>query len=181
MDIREAINLIEAKSSKTLELIKLPYSQSALSPVMSSKTIEVHYGKLARGYVDRYNDGEGDPTFNEAGAYLHNLFFSQLRAPKQNNRPTGTVSSMINRRYGDFAKFKEQMLKSAMSIQGSGWVYMTRNGDIKTIRNHQIRKDIALLIDWWEHSFQIDYGPNKQKYLDNIWKIINWDVVNLRL
>jgi Fe-Mn family superoxide dismutase len=181
VDIRAAIDLIESKGQKTLELIKLPYSQSALSPVMSSKTLEVHYGKLARGYVDRYNDNEGDPNFNEAGAYLHNIFFGQLRGPKQNNRPTGPVLSLINRKYGDFAKFKEQMLKAAMSIQGSGWVYMSRTGEIKTIRNHQIRKDIALLIDWWEHAWAQDYGSDKKRYLENIWRIINWDSVNGRL
>jgi Fe-Mn family superoxide dismutase len=112
---------------------------------------------------------------------LHNIFFGQLRGPKQNNRPTGPVLSLINRKYGDFAKFKEQMLKAAMSIQGSGWVYMSRTGEIKTIRNHQIKSDIILLIDWWEHAWTIDYGSDKKRYLNNIWRIINWDAVNSRL
>ena len=68
-----------------------------------------------------------------------------------------------------------------MAIQGSGWVYLARNGSIKTIENHQIRSDILLLIDWWEHSFNIDYRADKEKYLKNIWKIINWAVINDRL
>ena len=67
------------ESREKLELTKLPYSRTALTPVMSKTTIDNHYGKLAKGYVDRYNKGEGDKTFNAAGAYLHNLFFPQLR------------------------------------------------------------------------------------------------------
>ena len=69
----------------------------------------------------------------------------------------------------------------AMKIQGSGWVYMSRTGDIKTITNHQVKRDIALLIDWWEHAWALDYQSDKAKYLNNIWRIINWEVVNQRL
>jgi len=76
-DIRNLINLVEAKGKQDLHLEKLPYSRSALAPVMSKSTVDYHYGELAKGYVDRYNAGEGDSTFNEAGAYLHNIFFPQ--------------------------------------------------------------------------------------------------------
>jgi Fe-Mn family superoxide dismutase len=68
-----------------------------------------------------------------------------------------------------------------MSVQGSGWIYLSRSGDIKIIKNHSKRTDIALLIDWWEHAWFDDYGTNKSKYLNNIWRIINWNAVNSRL
>ena len=68
-----------------------------------------------------------------------------------------------------------------MSIQGSGWVYMSRSGDIKTIINHQVKKDVAMIVDWWEHAWALDYESDKAGYLTNMWKIINWDVVNSRL
>ena len=101
--------------------------------------------------------------------------------PKNANAPKGASLNLINRRYGDFKSFKEEFKKEAMKIQGSGWIYMARNGDLKTIKNHQIKNDIALLIDWWEHSFVLDYGADKKRYLDKIWKIINWDRVNVRI
>jgi len=68
-----------------------------------------------------------------------------------------------------------------MKIQGSGWVYMDKNGNIKTIVNHEIKPDIILLIDWWEHAWALDYQANKEKYLDNIYKVIDWNVINPRL
>jgi len=180
VDFRQAIDLIEAKSSKKLELKSLPYSRSALSPVLSNKNLDNHYGKLARGYVDRYNSGEGDATFNEAGAYLHNLYFEQFQAPKANNQPHGPVEDLIKRHFDTFSRFKSEVLRVAMGVQGSGWVYLSRGGDLKTIKNHAKRSDIKLLIDWWEHAWYMDYGTDKKKYLDNIWRIINWNVINSR-
>lgn len=180
-DIRNLISLVESKNKHNLELEKLPYTRSQLAPVMSQDTIDYHYGELAKGYVDRYNKGEGDPAFNEAGAFLHNIFFPQLMPPKNGNSPKGASLALINRRYGNFQKFKDQMKEEAMKIQGSGWIYMARNGDIKTIKNHQIKRDIALLIDWWEHAWAKDYAANKSKYFDNIWRCIDWNKVNIRI
>ena len=180
-NIRNLIDLVEAKGKPDLVLEKLPYSRSSLSPVMSQSTIDYHYGQLAKGYVDRYNKGEGDKDFNEAGAFLHNVFFPLLTTPKVGNKPRGASLSLINTKYGSFEKFKEAIKTEALKIQGSGWIYMSRNGDIKVIKNHQIKNDIALLIDMWEHSYNKDYGANKAKYLDSIWRIINWDRVNIRI
>ena len=179
--MRDLITLVETKSQANLELNKLPYDRNDLDPVMSKATIDYHYATLAKSYVTRYNAGEGDSDFNEAGAYLHNLFFPQLQAPTSSNRPNGAVAALINKKYGSFSDFKKEISTEAMKIQGSGWVYMSRNGDIKTIKNHQIRKDIALLIDWWEHAWALDYQADKAQYLNNIWRIINWDIVNQRL
>lgn len=179
--IRNLINLVEAASRPTLTLERLPYGRGSLAPVMSKATIDYHYGELAKGYVERFNKGEGDKTFNEAGAFLHNIFFPQLRAPRNNNVPQGASLNLINKKYGSFKKFKEKLKEEAMKIQGSGWIYMSRSGEIKTIKNHQKRTDIALLIDWWEHAWAKDYAANKSKYLDNIWRIINWDNVNVRI
>ena len=169
------------ESKKQLVLEKLPYSKDGLDPVMSKATIDYHYGKLAAGYVKRYNANEGNKKFNEAGAFLHNIFFPQLKEPKGTNNPTGASKELIERKFKSFDKFKEAFTKVAMGIQGSGWVYMSNNGSIKTIVNHEIKDDIALLVDWWEHAWALDYEHDKSKYLNNIWRTINWDVVNTRL
>ena len=171
--MRNIIVLLE--EDKKLELKKLPYSEGGLAPVMSKTTIENHYGKLARGYVDRYNKSEGDAAFNEAGAYLHNIFFPQLRAPKNGNSPTGASLALINRHFGNFTDFKRDFEEEAMKLQGSNWIYLSRQGKIKTIKNHAKRNDIALLIDWWEHAWVNDYGADKKRYLKNIWRIINYE------
>lgn len=179
-DIVKFLQILEGRSPR-LHLDQLTYSESALEPAVSSQTMNYHYGHLAKGYVDRFNKGQGHAEFNRAGAFLHNILFAQYRSPKNNNQPRGAVLDLINREFKNFAGFKQQFASEAMSIQGSGWVYLSRSGVIKTIVNHQIKNDILLLIDWWEHAWALDYQHDKAGYLDNQWRIINWDVINQRL
>jgi superoxide dismutase len=58
---------------------------------------------------------------------------------------------------------------------------LSTGGEIKTIKNHAVRTDIAMLMDMWEHVWALDYQADKEKYIDNFWRIVNWDVVNDRL
>jgi Fe-Mn family superoxide dismutase len=170
---------LEQKKHPSLE--PLPYETDDLSPIMSKSTINYHYGKLAKSYVEKYNRGKGDPGFNEAGAFLHNIFFPQLQPPEKNNQPTGKILNFINKHFGSYDNFKKEIEKVAMAIQGSGWVYLSKSGAIKTIENHEIRNDIVLLIDWWEHAWALDYQADKQRYINNIWSIINWSNVSKRV
>lgn len=171
--------LIENK--KVLTQIKLPVAKSDLDPVLSEQAIDYHYGKLYKGYVDRFNKKEGDPKFNEAGAVLHGIYFSQFQSVKSNNKPTGTILDFINNHFKNYDEMKDAIEKAAMSIQGSGWVYLSKSGEIKVIKNHSIKTDILLLIDWWEHAWALDYQADKVKYLKNIWKIIDWNIINGRI
>jgi Fe-Mn family superoxide dismutase len=164
----------------TLEIKKLPYEADELAPAISEDTINYHYGKLAKSYAERYNKGEGDAAFNEAGVFLHNILFQQYQTPKSSNKPTGGILAFIEEHYKSFDTFKEEFAKTAMGIQGSGWAYLAKDGKIKTIKNHEVKKDIVLLIDWWEHAWALDYQADKKKYLENQWKIINWDHINVR-
>jgi len=180
--MREIINLVEASTVPAkLETTPLPYKPKDLEPVMSAATIEYHYEHLAKGYAKRYNAGEGNATFNRAGSFLHNKFFPQLRAPKGANRPRGAVLELIESNFKTFEDFKIAFKQAAMKIQGSGWIYLSTSGTIKTIPNHQVRTDICVLVDWWEHAWALEYKWDKEKYLDNIWKIIDWDVCSERI
>jgi Fe-Mn family superoxide dismutase len=173
--------LNENAPAKDLELLPLPYAKGDLDPAISEDTVFYHYNKLAQAYVDRYNKGEGDLDFNEAGAFLHNILFPQYQRMAPSNEPNGTILEFINKHYKSFDNFKKEFLKVAMSIQGSGWVYLAKDGEIKTITNHAIRQDIILLVDWWEHAWAIDYKWDKKKYLENQWKIMNWNVISAKV
>jgi Fe-Mn family superoxide dismutase len=171
--------LVEAREDLVLE--PLTYGLDDLDPVLSRENLNFHYNKLARGYVTRYNSKEGDSDFNQAGAYLHNVFFSQFGSPKRSNQPKNSILKFIEQNFSSYEQFQEEVEKVAMAIQGSGWVYLSKSGDIKTIVNHQVKKDILLLIDWWEHVWYPDYGPDKKAYLKNFWKIVDWEKITIRL
>lgn len=179
--MRDIIDLLEDKSKpKDIEIIPLNFTDSEVSPVLSKETIDLHYGKLAHGYADRYNNNEGDKDFNYAGVFLHNLLFTQFREVRNNNKPNGPMMGFINKHFTSYENMKDKFEEEAMKIQGSGWIYLADNGSIKTIKIHEVRSDILLLIDWWEHAWLLDYGSDKKKYLKEQWKIINWNVINTR-
>ena len=172
------------EKEQELSLEKLPYNTGDLSPVLSKDNVDYHYNVLSKGYVDRYNAGEGDPDFNYGGAKLHNLWWAQLKKPAGSNTPSGSILELIKDKYSDYKKFQEELVKTAMGIQGSGWVYLSKKGELKTTPNQSFKKDILMPIDMWEHSFS-DYTTEgkecKKKYLTSVMKIINWEVINNRL
>lgn len=179
--MRDIIELLEDKSKpKDIEIIQLNFTDREVSPVLSKETLNLHYGKLAHGYADRYNKNEGDKDFNYAGVFLHNMLFTQFREVRNNNKPNGPMLGFINKHFGSYDSMKEKFQEETSTIQGSGWIYLADNGNIKVIKNHEVRNDILLLIDWWEHAWLLDYGSDKKKYLNEQWKIINWNVINTR-
>jgi Fe-Mn family superoxide dismutase len=171
----------EGKSHEPLKQISLDYDQKELDPALSKDALDYHFGKLYKAYVDRYNKGEGDLDFNEAGAFLHSIYFSQFQEYNSTNKPSGSILEFIEKHHKSWNNFKESFEETAMKIQGSGWAYLAKDGKIKTIANHEIKKDIVLLIDWWEHAFALDYQADKKGYLNNQWKIIDWETINTRL
>lgn len=179
--MREILTILEGVSKpQDIEIIPLNFTDREVKPVLSKDTLDLHYGKLAHGYAERYNNKEGDRDFNYAGVFLHNLLFTQFREVRNNNKPNGPMYGFINKHHGSYDQFKDKFAEIAMPMQGSGWVYLAYDGSIKTIKNHEVKNDILLLVDWWEHAWILDYGSDKKKYLANQWKIINWNVINTR-
>ena len=176
------LSMNESKPQK-LELKKLAYATGDLSPVLSKDNVEYHYNVLSNGYVNRYNNGEGDADFNYGGAMLHNLFWEQLQKPSSANKPQGAIKELIEHRFGDMKSFVDEMISTAMTIQGSGWVYLSKSGELKTTPNQSYKTDILMPIDMWEHSFT-DYVPAKDakgKYIKAVMSIIDWDQINVRM
>ena len=174
--------IVEAETKRPLLVQnKLDYARDELETVMSKDTVDYHYSILSKGYVDRYNNKEGDDSFNFGGAHLHNVWWANLQPPSSGNKPSGASEELIKDKFESFEKFKEEFTTIAKSIQGSGWVYMDVKGKLAVIPNHEFKKgtQIALLVDMWEHAYVKD--TNKDKYLNNIWRIINWSTVNDRL
>jgi Fe-Mn family superoxide dismutase len=176
----EKLFKIFASSKEAWQHIKLPIKKEEFSPIMSKETLDYHWGKLYKGYVDKANKGIGG-DFQEAGAFLHTIFFSQFQRPEKKNEPHGLILELIDREFGSLSNLKDKMKEEAMKIQGSGWIYLSNSGKIKTIKNHEIKKDILLLIDWWEHAWALDYQSDKEKYFDSIWQIIDWDKINKKI
>ena len=187
------------------ELITLPYATDALEPVISKETVEFHYGKHLRTYVDnlnkliqgtRFEDAdletivrESDGAiFNNAGQVLnHNLYFLSL-SPDGGGRPTGALAKAIDDQWGSFEKFKEEFTKAGTTLFGSGWAWLAKdkNGRLVIIQEPNGSNPVAqgmtpiLGFDVWEHAYYLDYQNRRPDHLNALWNIIDWEEVGKR-
>ena len=191
---------------KKYELIILPYAADALEPVISKETIGFHHGKHLQAYVNNLNAAiEGTPyeemplevivtrseggVFNNAGQILnHNLYFTQFRAPRPDNVPTGKIAGAITQQFGSFEAFKEEFAKKGATLFGSGWVWLSADPDDKLVITQEpnacnpVQKGLRPLLtfDVWEHAYYLDYQNRRPDHLNALWQIVDWDVVNAR-
>ena len=191
---------------KKYELISLPYAADALEPVISKETIGFHHGKHLQAYVNNLNVAiEGTPyeemplevivtrseggVFNNAGQILnHNLYFTQFRAPRPDNVPTGKIAEAIVQQFGSFDAFKEEFAKKGATLFGSGWVWLSADPDGKLVITQEpnacnpVQKGLRPLLtfDVWEHAYYLDYQNRRPDHLKALWQIVDWDVVNAR-
>lgn len=189
------------------ELIKLPYAPDALAPVISAETLAFHHGKHLQTYVNNLNSAiAGTPyekqsleeivrnaeggIFNNAGQILnHNLYFTQFRAPRENNVPDGKIAALIDAQFGSFEAFKTEFAAKGAGLFGSGWVWLSADASGKLVITQEgnagnpVAKGLRPLLtfDVWEHAYYIDYRNARPAYIAAIWQIIDWDAVNSRL
>jgi Fe-Mn family superoxide dismutase len=179
MNFDKLLTIMEqADKPEKLSLLPLPYKMTALSPALSKETVEYHYNVLSKGYVDRFNKKEGDPDFNEAGAFLHNLYWAQFCPYHANKKAKGQILESIVKKYKSWEKFIDKFTEIALTLQGSGWCVLDKDLEIKLIHNHKIMKNLILVIDAWEHSWLLEKNKDKKNYYKNIWHIIDWNIVN---
>jgi Fe-Mn family superoxide dismutase len=181
-------SLTESTDTREIKQDKLTFGKDELDPVMSKDTLDYHYTGLAAKYVERYNKGEGDAKFNFGGATLHNLFFGNLIPAQAGNKPTGLSKSIIEDAHGSFDKFKQEFIDTGVKHFGSGWVWLCVNDGKFKVQgflnqsNPYIEKCGHPLLgcDIWEHAYYLKYQNNREKYITNWFKVINWDFISKR-
>lgn len=148
--------------------------------VMTTGEFQEHL-KIHQKYIDNYNNGQGDIPFEKAGAYLHKLFFENIRERRVDNPVIGKAANILETRYGNESNFYKCYMDTVDKLQGSGWVFMNTSGYFNIIPNNRIVDNIALVIDFWEHAYYPRYGSMRGMYAKEILWSINWDVVNQRI
>lgn len=188
------------------ELPKLQFSFDALNPFVSKETMEFHYDKHHRSYVEKLNKllvnhplknesleniirkSEG-ALFNNAAQHWNHSFFWNCLCQNTQEVIDGDLLQLMENTWGNFEQFKAQFESSALSNFGSGWTWLVakKNGhlDIVSTANadNPLLKDQRplLVIDVWEHAYYIDYRNQRKKYLQAFWQKVNWQEVKTRL
>jgi Fe-Mn family superoxide dismutase len=190
----------------TFTLPELPYAMDALEPHISKETLEYHYGKHHRAYVDNLNklipDTEFESMsleeiikkskngiFNNAAQIWNHTFYWHCLSPKGGNQPQGKLADAIKKHFGSFEDFKEQFSKTAATTFGSGWAWLVQDkgGALKIISTSNAGTPMTegstalLTCDVWEHAYYIDYRNARPEYIKHFWSLVNWDFVTQNL
>ena len=130
-----------------------------------------------------------DSVKNNAGQILnHNLYFEALRAPQQDNPPTGMLAEAIGKRFGSFEAFQKEFAQKGATLFGSGWVWLSADTDGQLVITQEpnaqnpVTKGLTPLLtfDVWEHAYYVDYQNRRADHLAAMWQVVNWDVVEQR-
>ncbi len=190
-----------------IQLPELPYSKDALTPHISAETLDFHYGKHHKSYVDNLNnmikgtDMENlgldeivrkstGGIFNNAAQIWNHTFYWNCLSPNGGGEPTGDAKAAIEKNFGSFANFKEKFTEASVKTFGSGWAWLVKKSDgslvIESTSNadtplKDTSKKALLTCDVWEHAYYIDYRNSRPNYLAAFWNLVNWDFVSKNL
>ena len=184
------------------KLPELPYALDALAPHISKETLEFHYGKHHQTYITNLNNlikgtefenmsleditkKSSGGMFNNAAQVWNHTFYWMGLSPKGGGEPTGALGDAITKKWGSFAKFKEEFTKTAVGTFGSGWGWLVKKADgsldlvsTSNAGTPLIGADKPLLTcDVWEHAYYVDYRNARPKYVEAFWNLVNWEFV----
>jgi superoxide dismutase, Fe-Mn family len=185
------------------KLPKLPYAFEALEPHISRRTLEFHYGKHHKGYVDKLNELVGGKSeekqsledimrhtsgaiFNNAAQVWNHHFYWKCLSPDGGGPPPSGLSDAFRKRFGGFDDFKAQFTQAAASLFGSGyvWLVLTKNGTLEIVQTKDAANPLTqdekplLTCDVWEHAYYLDYQNLRARYIEAFWDVVNWEFVD---
>jgi superoxide dismutase, Fe-Mn family len=183
----------------------LPYAEDALEPLISARTVSLHYGKHHKGYLENLNKlAEGtefagltleeiivatadkedrSAIFNNASQVWNHTFFWNSLTPGGGGDPPEKLKGMIEENFGTVEACKRELASAAISQFGSGWAWLVQDeGTIKVIKTGNAQSPLTtgmnplLTIDVWEHAYYLDHQNRRAEYVKAIIDdLINWE------
>jgi superoxide dismutase, Fe-Mn family len=198
-------------AAEPFKLAPLPWAENALEPVISARTIGLHYGKHHKTYVTKLNElvagtrfadmplekvvvetagkDEHRKIFNNAAQAWNHTFFWNCLAPGAGGAPTGELAKRIDAELGGQQRFAEDFAKAAIECFGSGWAWLVeRGGKLAIMATSNADTPLAqgatplLTLDVWEHAYYVDYENRRPDFVKAvIAKLLNWQFAQAQL
>ncbi len=197
--------------SKTYPFPELKYDFQALEPYIDSLTMSIHYQRHYRGYYNNFLkaidatplagmsietilaqvSNHSTALRNNGGGYFNHLLFWENLSPN-GGQPSAELQKAIEKQFGSMDNLKTQFNAAALSVFGSGWVWLiiSDNSELKvvtTANQDNPLMDVAplkgkplLALDVWEHAYYLKYQNKRADYIDAFWNVIDWNTVSNR-
>ncbi|HSV43315.1 MAG TPA: superoxide dismutase [Candidatus Bathyarchaeia archaeon] len=193
----------------------LPYPYDALEPWIDEATMRLHHDKHHAGYtaklnaaIDRYPElFRRSPeelisnllalpeeirsiVRNNGGGHVNHALFWKIMGPGKGGQPDGDLTEAIRQAFGSSDAFKRQFSEAAVSLFGSGWVWLILDDqgrlEISQTRNQDspLNADAAhhgipvLNLDVWEHAYYLKYQNRRAEYVEAFWHVVDWESVD---
>jgi len=134
-----------------------------------------------------YNEIKREHLLRTGSVVLHELYFGNLGG---SGRPDETTRRTITASFGSFDAWESEFRRMGAGLGGgSGWVVLAYNSHLRQLENYWLGDHAhgaaaskpILVIDMYEHSYQIDYGAAAAKYIDAFFRNVQWEAVAERL
>ncbi len=196
------------------ETPELKYDYNALKPFVNEDVMKIHHDKHHVAYTTNFNkalekypelfnkteieilqDIDNIPedirttVINHGGGHVHHSFFWEILQPAiEDNKPEGELLELIEKNFKSFENFKEEFEKSATTLFGSGWTWLSLANNKLIIENtsnqdspYSLNHKPILTLDIWEHAYYLKYKNIRIEYIKNFWQVINWNKVKENL
>ncbi|MFZ1730742.1 MAG: superoxide dismutase [Bacteroidota bacterium] len=192
----------------TYTLSPLPYAYNALEPYIDEQTMRLHHDAHHAGYVKGLNAAlaamadaraKGDyalidrlaqkAAFNGSGHILHEIFWKNMAPAGTGGKPEGALLNQINKDFGSASAMNAQFSATAKSVEGSGWGILAWEplGKRLVVLQAEKHQNLTqwgaiplLVVDVWEHAYYLKYQNKRGDYVDNFFKVVNWNDVAQR-
>jgi Fe-Mn family superoxide dismutase len=191
-------------TSPPFQLPALPWQENALEPVISARTIALHYGKHHMAYVKKLNElvagtrfaelplehviaatvgsSETQKIFNNAAQAWNHTFFWDCLRPGGGGEPPRAIGRLLEDSFGGYPQFREKFAQAAVDQFGSGWAWLVARGEkLEIIATSNANTPITmgatplLTIDVWEHAYYLDYENRRPEFVDAVIdQLLNW-------
>ena len=127
----------------------------------------------------------GEVLYYLSSILNHNLYFYNM----SNNGylvPVKTIAKDINKYFGNYNNFKDEFINKALKLKGSGYTFLVRddNGELEIINTSNEDSPyyygmIPIIgLDLWEHAYFLEYMNNREDYINNFFKVIDFNKIN---
>jgi Fe-Mn family superoxide dismutase len=130
---------------------------------------------------------------NNGGGHFNHEMFWRCMKPNGGGNPSGKLLDLITRDFGSFEAMKTQFTDAGKNRFGSGWAWLYVDGSKKLKIGSTPNQDNPLMdisdikgipvlgLDVWEHAYYLKYQNKRADYIENWWKLVNWEYVHQRL
>lgn len=190
----------------------LPYPFDALEPHIDAQTMQIHHDKHHAAYVANLNKAIAEfpdlgkksvedllkalnavpdkirtAVRNQGGGHYHHSLFWLMMKKNGGGQPSGELSKAVDKRFGSFNAFKDELTKAALGQFGSGWAWLVmENKELRIESTPNQDSPVShgasplLGLDVWEHAYYLKYQNRRADYITAWFNVVNWDYVTER-